>query len=147
MSHDITPIPGLGTLLQIKIGGVWTTIGQRVSIEGPDAELGIRDVTNLDSVYKGKRPTLPDLGKLTLKVFYDPNDGTHEACRARVFAPPSTPDLFQLIWNDEMESTHATDAISGFITKWTPNGMEVEETVGADVEIDLTDSYAFTAGS
>ena len=145
MPHPTT-LPGLGTLLKLKIAGTFTTIGQRVSIEGPDAELGIRDTTHLDSQYKGKRPTLPDLGKISLKVFYDPNDTTHQTARAKVFTPPSTPDLFQLAYADGL-GTNAIDAFSGYIKKWTPNGMEVEETLGADVEIEITDAYTFTAGS
>ena len=139
-------VPGKGTLLKMKISGTFTAIANRVEIEGPDAELGIRKTTNLDSTFEGKRPTVPDLGQVTMTVFYDPNDSAHGTARARVFSPPSAPDLFEIIWADG-DTTPSQDAFSGYITKWTPTGIKVDDTLQAKVTIELTDAYTFTAGT
>lgn len=145
MSHP-TDLPAKGTLLQLKIAGTFTTIGQRVSLDGPDAQLGIRNPTHLDSSYVAKRPTLPDLGKMSGKLLFDPNDTVHPVMRAKVFSPPAAPDDFKLIFADGF-TTPASEVFKGYVTKFTPTGIEVEANLEADFEIEITDSYTFTAGT
>ncbi|GAC1475644.1 MAG: hypothetical protein NVSMB9_28530 [Isosphaeraceae bacterium] len=143
-----TTLPGLGTLLQLKIAGIFTTIGERVELDGPDTTLGIRDTTHLDSPYKAKRPTITDLGKLSGKCFFDPNDlTTHTIVRNKVFAAPSAPDLYQLVYNDSKTTTHATDAFSGFLVKFKPTGMKVDDSLQFEFELELTDAFTATQGS
>ena len=145
MPHTITDLSSQGTLLQISISSTYTTLGQRVSLEGVDPELKIRDVTNLDSLSTKKRPGIPDLGKMSGKLYYDPNDATHIYVRARVTSPPAVPDLWKMIYPDG-SSAPANDAFSGYVTKFKPTGIEVNGTLEADFEIDVTDNLTITAG-
>ena len=146
MPHTLTDLPGKGTLLKLSISSTFTTIGQRVSLEGPSSKLGIRNPTHLDSTYVAKRPTIPDLGQIKGKLWYDPNDAVHGPLRAKVYSPPTAPDLWKLIYADG-DTTPSYDAFSGYLTEFSVTGMEVEGTLEADFTIELTDQYAFTAGT
>ncbi len=144
---------GEGTLLQIKISTVYTTIGQRVSISGPSITVNPVPTTHLDSLSKTSRPSRqPDPGQMKLSLFYDPNDTvTHAVLRSRVnklatIATVPTVDLWQLVYNDG-NTTPAMDAFPGYVTQWEENGMEEDGNLGADVTIQLTDTPVFTPGT
>ena len=49
-------VPGEGTLLKISISGTFTTVGQRVSLDGPTISVEVIDTTHLDSIQKTSRP-------------------------------------------------------------------------------------------
>jgi len=80
-------IPGLGTQLQATIASALTTIVHRVSIDGPDSSVGTKDITDLDSAAVEKGITLPDGGDLSLQVWLDPNDPTHQFLAQASSAP------------------------------------------------------------
>ena len=135
MPHVTAVNPGKGTLLQYGSGSptlVYTTIAQRVSIDGPEIEVGTADTTTLDSSTKTSRPTIPDGGELSGTLFFDPQDPTHLFLYALLSSPAITP--FQLIFNDVGPTTWA---FNGILTKFKPNGMEVESNLGADFTIKL----------
>lgn len=136
-----------GTTLQIKLTGTFTTIGQRVSLNPPDVQVKIVETTDLDSTYVEKKPSIPDLGKLSGTLFYDPADSTHAAMRARVVAPPAAIDEFKLNWTGDGNTTPASETVKGWLTKFTPTNVEREGYVQAEFEIDLSDSYTFAAGT
>lgn len=145
-AHVLTDLPAQGTLLSLKISTVFTLLGQRVSLDGPDPELSIRIVTGLDSTSVKKRAGIPNFGKLSGKLFYDPNDTIHIAVRAKVTTPPAAPDEWQMVYADGL-TTPASDVFKGFVTKFKPTGIEVNGTLEADFEIDLTDEFVITAGT
>ena len=146
----IKTLPGKGTLLQLLVSSIYYTIGQRVSIDGPEPELKMRDVTNLDSPMVCSRPAIPDPGKISGQCFFDPNDSTttvnHPLVRAKVMTPPSTPDTFRLVYADGFTSP-ANDVFQGFLTKWKVGGMETQSSVTTDWEIQITDSFVANLGS
>ena len=127
--------PGKGTLLQYGTGVspyTYVTIAQRVSIDGPEIEVGTADTTTLDSSTKTSRPTLPDGGELSGTLFYDPQDTTHLFLFNLLATPAITP--FQLVFADTAGTKWTFMAI---LTKFKPNGMEVESNLGADFTIKL----------
>jgi hypothetical protein len=143
----VTDHPAHGTLLQLKITSTFTTIGLRAEIGGMEPELKTRDVTHLDSTYVTKRATLPDLGKLSFKLWFDPNDTvTHTVLRAKIYTPPAAPDEWKLIYNDG-DTTPANDDFKGILTKFTVTPGGPMDTVTADCEIELTDLFTPTAGT
>jgi hypothetical protein len=146
----ITTLPGKGTLLQIKVSSTYHTIGQRVSIDGPDPELKMRDTTHLDSTMVTSRPAIPDPGTISGTLLFDPNDtttnATHASLRAKVYTPPSTPDEFKLVYADG-KTTPANDVFLGFITKFKVGGIEVEGSIQAEWEIRITDTFTPSAGA
>jgi hypothetical protein len=145
----ITTLPGKGTLLQLKVTSTYYTIGQRVSIDGPDPELKMRDTTHLDSTMVTSRPAIPDPGTISGTLLFDPNDSTttvnHPVIRAKVLTPPSSPDEWKLVYADG-KTTPANDVFLGYITKWKVSGIEVEGSLQAEWEIRITDTFTITAG-
>lgn len=146
MPHVLTDLPSQGTKLEITISGTFAEVGNVTSLDGVDAELQMRTVTVLSSTLVKRRPGLPDPGKISGKLLYDPNDTVHAACRAKVTAPPAAPDLFKVIYVDGM-TTPANDTFSGYFTKFSPTGIEVNGSLEAAFEIQVTDVLAFNAGA
>ena len=134
-----TRVKGLGTLLKATISSTLTTIGMRVSIGGPDMSVNVKDVSHLDSTHVEKLPTIPDSGTLSLSMFYDPTDSTDTFLFGLSQTPAVT--VFALII---ASGTPATFTFSGILTKFSPNGMEVDGYIGADVTIDITGAVVQT---
>jgi predicted secreted protein len=72
---------GKGTRLQRKVAGVWETIAQVKSIEGPGITKDVLDVTTMDTVanWREKLTGLADAGELTFAVNFIPSHPTHSA--------------------------------------------------------------------
>lgn len=146
MPHTLTDVASQGTVLKINLAGTFTLVGNSVQLDGPDPTLAIRPVTTLASTSIQKKPGIPDLGKFSGKLLFDPNDTTHITMRARVTSPPTTLDEFQLIYPDG-NTTAAQDQFKGILTKFKTTGIEVGGTLQAEFEIDLTDSLVSTPGA
>lgn len=131
--------PGKGTLLQHGVAGTpvtYTTIAQRVEIDGPESEMGTRDTTDLDSPAKEYGSTIYDTGELSLTINWDPGDTTHTLLTTLQQA--GTLELWQLVFTDtvtEGVAAGSTFAFSGILTKFKPGGMTVEGTLTAEVTI------------
>ncbi len=139
MTHALAVNPGKGTLLKATISTVLTTIAQRVSIDGPEWTVGTAETTNLDSANKTYRPTLPDPGKVTGTLEFDPQDPTH----LFLIGCMTTPVV--VVWNLVFEDADNTVfSFSGFLTKLKPTGMEVESNLEAEFEIQLTGAITHT---
>ena len=139
-------LPGLGTNLQMKVSSTFTSIGEIVKIEGPDAVLGLRETTVLSSSAKAYRPTLPDYGKAKFTVHWDPDDSLHLSLLTKITSPVSTPDEFKLIFVDG-DTTPANVDFKGFLMSFKLKGMEEKGTLEADLEIQITDVFTPTAGT
>lgn len=134
----MSKLPGKGTLLQLGDGGspseTFTTIADRVQIGGPNMSVGSRETTHLDSDAKEFEPTIPDGGDLTMTLFYDPNETTHQGLTGLVAAPANV--HWKLVFNDGM-ATPANYLLNGHITGFNHTGMEVESNLQAEVTIKL----------
>jgi hypothetical protein len=139
-------LPGEGTLLQMGDGAgteVFTTIGQRVSIEGPETTVEAVEKTNLDSTMKEYRPSkVPDPGTLSMTIQYDPANVGHTSLKTRSRTP--TVNNYRLVFNNET-TTRPHMQFAAFVTSFNPTGMEVEENLQAEVEFQVTG--AFTDGN
>lgn len=124
---------GHGTLLKLKIAATYTTIAQRVSIQGPGLKVPTVDTTHLDSPAREKRPTLPDPGSLKMQVEFDPTDPTHKAMFDLIFTPVVA--QWKLVFTDSAPTGWAFD---GILTGFEPGGMTVDGNLTADVEIEVT---------
>lgn len=143
VTHPIVSA-GLGTKLQQGDGAtteVFTTIAQRVTIEGPSTEIGKIDKTHLDSLAKEYRRSLPDPGELTLKLWYDPGHATHTLITTQIANNADTAHNFKLQFSDG-----TIYAFAGYWSKFAPTGMAVEENLGADVTLQLTGPITITPG-
>lgn len=138
-------LAGLGTVLQIKISGSFTTIPCVQSASWDGYERVMRQTACLDSLSFKKRPAILDLGQITVTIFYDPNDTTHQAMMTKFITPPSTPDEFKIIYPDG-NTTKANVVLKGYISAFPITGIEVEGTIESQITIDVTDTVTHTAG-
>lgn len=72
---------GKGTRLQRKVSGVYETIAQVKSIEGPGIQGDVLDTTNMDTAgnWREKLAGLKDAGSMTFRVNFIPSNPTHNA--------------------------------------------------------------------
>lgn len=129
-------VPGKGTLLQHGVGTgptVYTTIVQRMSIDGPDSKVGTQKTTDLDSTAEEYRPTLPDGGELGMSLWYDPAAATHQILTDLLNTP--TVDLWKIIWADTGLSVITFSAI---LTGFKPGGMDPDGYLTAEAKFQVT---------
>lgn len=70
--------PGKGTVLQISIASVFTTIVQGVEIVAPAMENPQIDATILTDTWRNFIASIPDGGEVTFKGNFDPAGTTHQ---------------------------------------------------------------------
>jgi hypothetical protein len=128
-------IPGLGTQLQATIASVLTTIAGRVSIDGPDSSVGVKETTDLDSTAVERRPLLPDGGDLSAQVWLDPSEPTHSFLAGLQATPPPLPVAWKLLFNT---SPSHSGAFNGILTQYKPGGMTADGYLTADIKISLS---------
>lgn len=126
------------TLLQLDIATVFTTIGSRITINGPSMTPLLADGTDLDDATVQQIITgLVDLGELSLLIHFLPTDTTHKLLAAKVAgATPQTADSnWKLIFSD----SGATEwAFSGPVMSFEgPTNIQSDGTVQATVTIKL----------
>jgi hypothetical protein len=132
--------PGEGTLLQVSISSV-------VEIDGPGVMVEAIDKTTLAGPLIITRPSLfPEPDKLTLKLFFDPNDTVTQQLFVTDISTPKAVQAYKLVFNDQ-NTTHAIATFSGFIVSFKLNGLKVKSNLGADIEIQQTTLITFTAGT
>lgn len=121
-----------GTLLQKQIATVYTTIAQRVKLDGPDASMGDTELTDLDSTMVQTGPTLVDPGTFSGTLWYDPNETTHIMMTTDLLA--GTSNQYKLVYPDG-DTTPANVPFTGFVSKFKPTGMESKGYLQAEFEI------------
>lgn len=75
-------VHGYGTSLQVADAvGVYTTVAEVKSIDGPQLDGNVVDVTNMDSSqgWREKIVTLMNAGQISFEVNYIPTGATHNA--------------------------------------------------------------------
>ncbi len=131
---------GEGTLLQVGNGAgppeVFTTIGQRVTIGGPNLQVEAVDQTDLDDAVVTSRPgQIPDMGELSLSIFFDPANTGHQQLETDCLTPgPTTIRSYRLVFNNNTSSRPHRE-FKAFPTAFATNGMERNGNLGADVTL------------
>lgn len=131
MSNKIT---SKGGQLQLSISAIYTAIAATDSIDGPDPDVEIVDVTDLNSgTGKVKGVTgYTDSGTAGGSVFFDPADATHKAITAYLTTPASS--LWKLVFPDGGSTTWSWTA---YVTKFKPS-LKVGEFLKADFSMAIT---------
>lgn len=144
--HTTAAQPGLGTQLQYSLTdtGTFTTIGLRVSIEGPSPAQEEIDKTHLDSLLFEKRPGgLPNFENLKLKIWHDPGDTDHALMESWVTTvPPNV--FFKLNLQDTKQSSYT---FGGWAKTFAKTGMDKDSNLTADVEVVVTSVPDVTYGN
>ena len=131
----ITVNPGKGTVLSHGVTTTYTNVAQRVSLDGPEMEVGKADTTHLDSSCKTSRPTIADPGELSGKLWYDPQDAIHKLLFGFIGTTSNTEE-FKLVFADATNGP-TTWAFNAWLSKFKPTGMEVESNLEADFTLQL----------
>jgi hypothetical protein len=134
MSHTTQVLSGKGT--------TYTTIAQRLSLDGPEMEVGTVETTHLDSAAKTFRATLPDGGEMSGTLEYDPQDAGHVVLFNLIWSPTPNGDLWNLVFSDNSIAN-----FTGILTGFKPTGMEVEERLQAEFKIKVSGVIVLTPGS
>lgn len=152
MAHSYRDTPSAGTELQIDLGDGYVTIpgASEWSVDG--FKRGVRSPTLLSSTHVVKKPGMPDMGQLKGKVYFDPNDATHQAIRARLQESAADAyadhDLFKLIYGGDGFATPANDTFEGFVSEFSISATDPETgTITADMTIEIVTVPVFNAGS
>ena len=126
---------GLGTILQLSVASTFTTVANRVTIDGPTREVTTAETTTLDSTVRTFRGVILDNGEVSGTLYFDPQDPTHLALTGLLTAFPIAPGSWKLKFADAAATTYS---FSGPLTKLALNGMEIEGNLGADFTIKVS---------
>ncbi len=129
-------VPGQGTILKTVVNtNANTAIFQLVEMDGPTAETGSKEITNLGDVVKKYRAQLPDAGEITGTIQYDPADATHHELTLMINAWPQAARA----WVEVLPTANNSAlTFSAFLTKFSPKGMNEDDNLEADISLKLT---------
>ncbi len=128
---------GESTVLAYKgVSDTYVSIGNRISISGPDRERAVIETTvQGNGTMRTYRPSnLIQPGKLELKVYYNPSDTTHTTLQGMLTASPATATkTWKMTFSDG-----ATEVFDGFVTAFKVSGMDFDKNVEAAVSIQIS---------
>jgi hypothetical protein len=128
------PMTGSGTLLQHGVAGtpiVYTTVSDRVSVDGPGIASNDIDGTDLDSAAMEYTPGLPDMGELTLTLNFKPGSVSHQLMFSLAANPVLEP--WQLQFPDGTKFP-----FDAYVKSFKVSGMAVNEKITAEVGLKLS---------
>ena len=131
----VAKIASHGTLLQLDIAAVFTTIGSRITIDGPNQQPVLADGTDLDDatvqmIISG----LVDAGELSMTIHFLPSDTTHKLLHNKLHSQTADSD-WKLIFSDATTWSFS-GPISGFEC---PTNVQSDGTVQGTLTIKIND--------
>lgn len=129
--------PGKGTLLQVALSSTasYNTVSQVQNIEGPSAEMGTREITHLASFAREFAPTIVNGGTVTAGIIYDPTNAGQMMIQSAVH---TTGVPTSLAWRVVFSTTTKFFAFEGVPTQFSISGITVDDTVMANVGIQVS---------
>lgn len=151
MAHEYRDMPSAGTTLEIMIGYSLVEIPGLTDVNHDGYSRAVRSPTHLKSLAVAKKPGMPNFGQVTGKVFYDPNDATHQAIRDKLLESAAVAsaalDSFVLTWADGFP-TPSTMEFTGFVSNFSVAATDAETgTVTADLTVEVVEIDDFTDGA
>lgn len=138
---------GLGTQLQIAHPTTaFAIVSQVVEINGPESEMGEREITHLGST--GARefaPTICDNGEISGSLWFDPAQASHVSFqqmvqKATTVAGSSDGSVPMKI---VLPTTTKTFTFNGFVKRFAITGLAIDGTVGADWSVRISGSVTY----
>jgi hypothetical protein len=132
---SITPIRSKGTLLQMKIATVYTTVAGIETLKAGEIKSQTYNAPTLDQTASGipKKPTgFTDFGSVSGSGFYDPNLAGHRLLED-LTTTPATQD-WQILWSDTNASNWTfTGGGFGFtVTAAQADGLKFDFSIDID---------------
>jgi len=131
--------PGKGTLLQLSISTVFTTISQRVQVTPPEMENPKIDTTNLDNTWRTNVASIPDGGSVGMLLQYSAAAVTHAALWTSFQA--GTTEAWKIVLTD---AGAAEIAWSGHLEKFSFGEADVDNLVLATLMITVSGAVVIT---
>lgn len=129
-----------GTLLQVSISSVFTTIAQRVTIKPNEVTHKDIETTDLDSTAETSIPGIERGGEMELGLNWDMSQATH------AFLETSRAARTVLSWKLILADTGlCTDAFSGWIMSRKIGDAETDKKQEATFKIKVTGASSLTA--
>ena len=132
---------GQGSVLKMTISASLTAIAQVLEIDGPGMSVGTKETTNLASTIKTRRSQLPDPGTITATIQYDPTDATHTFLTTTIGTWPGPLIPCEL---DFPATTSHKATFSAILTKFAPKGMNKEDNLESDIELEISGAIVWT---
>lgn len=132
--------PAKGTLLQLEIASVYTTVAQRVRVAPPERTREEIDTTDLDSDDESSIPGIRRGGEVELVCNYDPANATHAALLTSY--NNGTVESWKVVYAD---SGAGEDSFDGWISSYKKGEAEVDGLVTLELTIKVTGNVSFTA--
>jgi hypothetical protein len=133
---------GQGAILKATISATLTPIAQVLEMEGPGMQTSTKETTNLSSVVKTYRSQMPDPRTLSAPIQYDPTDTTHQYLTSQLLLWPQPASAWELVF-PVAGGTHMA-SFNAVLTKFSVKGMNQEDNLEADIELQLTGMPTFT---
>lgn len=120
------------------VGDAFSTVAQRISIDGPGKSADAIDATDLDSLVMEKRPGLADPGELTLRIYFDPELTGHTDIEADADYPAVR--YWKIAFNKGTGSgtTWPARVFPAFVSGFNTTGMVVDGLVEAEIKLTVT---------
>ncbi len=130
-----------GTVLQVSISAVYTTVGQPQGLTGPSISWTIEDISTLTSPsnFKEKLPLMKDPSTVAFTLIYDSANVAIEYLRASNFAATGTLEAFKIITSAVVPKTIG---FSAYVTKFMFKHV-VNKAAAIDVDLTLTGAVTF----
>jgi hypothetical protein len=125
----------------LTISSTLTAIAQVLELEGPGMSVGTIKTTNLASTVHTKRAQLPDPGTISATIQYDPADSTHTFLTTTAGTWPQPLVAGEI---DFAATGSHKAAFSAILTKFAPKGMNQEDNLEADIELELSGAITWS---
>jgi hypothetical protein len=150
MAHIYRDLPAAGTRLQLETGYAFADVPGVTDISIDGFKRGVRSPTLLTSPAVVKKPGMPNFGTLKCKVFYDPNDATHQDMITRLTESAAVAsanlDSWKIIYPDGF-TTPANWEFQGFVSDFSLSATDPETgSLTADMSVEISDITGFVAG-
>ena len=133
-------IPSAGTSLSMDSGYGAAEIPGCTDITWDGYGRAVRSPTHLKSPAVVKRPGMPNFGQIKAKVFYDPQDATHQAIQAAIELTAAEASLLEYQFTIDWADGYASVTVIGFISGFAPSATDAETgTVTCDLTIEVSE--------
>ncbi len=151
MAHTYRDLPAAGTTLYLEIGYAYTEIPGATDISWEGFKRGVRTPTPLSALAVVKKPGMSDFGQVKCKVYFDPNETTHQDIRDRLLDSAATASANLDNWKLEYADGFATPAhatFTGFVSEFSHSATDPETgTMTADLTIEVSGQPTFVDGA
>lgn len=137
-----TDRPAKGTKLYMlnDAGTTWLEIALRISLSGPSAIGGTREIKHLDLTHIQRKGTIADTGPTSGNLYYDPKGDTHKLIPPIVRSCATRQFIMRFNTEDVDPDDNYAIKFPGIWTEFQPTANEVDGALEASFNIAVADA-------